>query len=370
MSAFRLAHASAENWGRAAKSCVDQLGSADGATLGFVYVTDRLSADLDGILTVLREMTGVPHWIGTVGLGVVATGREYFDEPAMAVMVGNLPPDSFRIFPTVAKKAGELRAATADWKAGADATFGIVHGDPRHPSSPELLAAVAKEAGIFFVGGLSSSRGGLAQVADKLTDGGLSGVLFSGTVPVATGLTQGCSPVGPVRRVTACQENVLTQIDEISALDALMQDVGADSVEELARRAVNIHVALPVSGSDTGDYMVRNLVGIDPDKGLVAIGERVAPGDRIMFCRRDKDAAREDLSRMLKALKRRAGGVPKAGVYYTCVARGPNLFGPGSAELTAIRDELGDFPLVGFFCNGEISNDRLYGYTGVLALFL
>lgn len=370
MSAFRLAHASAENWGRAAKSCVDQLGPADGATLGFVYVTDRLSADLDGILTVLREMTGVLHWIGTVGLGVVATGREYFDEPAMAVMLCGLPPDSFRVFPTVAKKAGELRASTADWKEAGSATFGVVHGDPRNSGAPELLAAVAKDSGIFFVGGLSSSRGGLAQVADKLTDGGLSGALFSASVPVATGLTQGCSPVGPVRRITACQENVLSQLDDMPALDALMEDIGAASLDELSRRAANIHVALPVSGSDTGDYMVRNLVGVDPEKDLVAIGERVAPGDRIMFCRRDKDAAREDLSRMLKALKRRAGGMPKAGVYYTCVARGPNLFGPGSVELAAIRDELGDFPLVGFFCNGEISNDRLYGYTGVLALFL
>lgn len=370
MSAFRLAHASAENWGRAAKSCVDQLAPADGATLGFVYVTDRLSADLDGILTVLREMTGVRHWIGTVGLGVVATGREYFDEPAMAVMLCGLPPDSFRVFPTVAKKAGELRASTTDWKEAGQATFGVVHGDPRNPAAPELLAAVAKDSGIFFVGGLSSSRGGLAQVADKLTDGGLSGVLFSASVPVATGLTQGCSPVGPVRRITACQENVLSQLDGVPALDALMEDIGAASLDELSRRAANIHVALPVSGSDTGDYMVRNLVGVDPEKDLVAIGERVAPGDRIMFCRRDKAAAREDLSRMLKALKRRVGGAPKAGVYYTCVARGPNLFGPGSVELAAIRDELGDFPLVGFFCNGEISNDRLYGYTGVLALFL
>jgi small ligand-binding sensory domain FIST len=90
-----------------------------------------------------------------------------------------------------------------------------------------------------------------------------------------------------------------------------------------------------------------------------------------MFTRRDRDSAEQDLKRMLDGLARRAGGQPiKGGVYCTCVARGPNLFGDDSEELKCIRATLGDFPLVGFFGNGEICNDRLYGYTGVLALFL
>jgi small ligand-binding sensory domain FIST len=90
--------------------------------------------------------------------------------------------------------------------------------------------------------------------------------------------------------------------------------------------------AFPVSGSDTGDYLVRNLVGIDPERG----------------CSRP----------------------PRGGLYFSCIARGPNLFGPDAAELRIVRRELGDVPLVGMFCNGEISNNRLYGYTGVLTVFV
>jgi small ligand-binding sensory domain FIST len=90
----------------------------------------------------------------------------------------------------------------------------------------------------------------------------------------------------------------------------------------------------------------------------------------VMFCRRDPASALEDLKRMLTGLKRRAGQAPKAGLYFSCVARGPNLFGADSEELKTIREALGDFPLAGFFGNGEIAHDRLYGYTGVLALFL
>jgi small ligand-binding sensory domain FIST len=96
----------------------------------------------------------------------------------------------------------------------------------------------------------------------------------------------------------------------------------------------------------------------------------VETGQSIQFCRRDARAAEEDLVRMIGSLKRRTNGPPKGAVYYSCVARGPNMFGEESNELRLIERELGDVPLVGFFCNGEISHNRLYGYTGVLTLFL
>ena len=76
----------------------------------------------------------------------------------------------------------------------------------------------------------------------------------------------------------------------------------------------------------------------------------------------------KDLERMLKDIERRSGSVPRAGLYYSCIARGRHLFGPGAEEMQAIRKHLGDIPLTGFFANGEISNNRLYAYTGVLTL--
>lgn len=369
MSGFRLAHAAAPDWTRAAKACVAQLGSAE-ASLGFVYVSDHLAGDLGPLLASLKESTDVAHWVGTVGMGVVATGREYFDEPAIAVMLADLPERTFRIVPTIDGDLAPFRASARDWLDIAQPAFGIVHGDPRNPATPELVAGLAETTASYLVGGLTSSRTGHGQVADGVTEGGISGVLFSAEVAVATALTQGCSPIGKAHVVTAGEKNVIFELDGESALDTLMSEAGVDSFENLAREVRGLHAALPIAGSDTGDYLVRNLVGIDPQRGWVAIGDRIAPGDRVMFCRRDRDSARRDMARMLDGLKRRTKGPPRAGVYYTCVARGPNLFGEGSAELRAIRAELGDFPLVGFFCNGEISHDRLYGYTGVLSLFL
>ena len=113
---------------------------------------------------------------------------------------------------------------------------------------------------------------------------------------------------------------------------------------------------------------MRNLVGIDPDNGVFAVGEDIAAGDALMFCRRDREAAEHDLRRMLRYLKARAER-PLGGLYFSCLARGPGMFGEVGRELAIVREELGDVPLVGFFGNGEISFDRLYAYPGVLTLF-
>ena len=137
----------------------------------------------------------------------------------------------------------------------------------------------------------------------------------------------------------------------------------------MRRAAGYIFAGFPIKGSDTGDYIVRNLVGIDPDNKLVAVGDYLNAGDTIMFCRRDIRSAYEDLVRMLRDIKGRLGRPPKGGVYYSCLGRGAHMFGENSEELKTIRQELGDIPLVGFFANGEISHNRLYGFTGVLTLF-
>jgi small ligand-binding sensory domain FIST len=91
---------------------------------------------------------------------------------------------------------------------------------------------------------------------------------------------------------------------------------------------------------------------------------------QLLFCRRDRQTAREDMTRMLKSIKQGLYGQPRGGLYFSCLGRGPGLFGEEHGELAMVREALGDFPLVGFFCNGEISHNRLYGYTGVLTLFV
>jgi small ligand-binding sensory domain FIST len=368
---FAAASAEGEGWAAVAKSCADQLRDLPpGANLGFLYATDPLAADLGSILTFLRERTRIADWVGSVGLGVAGSTRDYFGAPALAVLVAALPPDSFRLFTPATASAAQLAASADPWFARVRPLLGIVHGDPRDAEIAGKVAALAREAPLFLVGGLAASSAAPVQVAGRIVEGGLSGVLLAADIPVVTGLTQGCSPIGPVRHVTEGRDNILMTIDDRPALEAFKEDIGELLSRDLRRVAGLIFAAFPVAGSDTGDYLVRNLVAIDVPRQWLAVAHGVAPGDPILFCRRDPASADADLKRMLSGLKRRAGAAPRAGLYFSCVARGPNLFEPPAHELAMIREALGDFPLAGFFGNGEIAHDRVYGYTGVLALFL
>ncbi|MAT64551.1 MAG: histidine kinase [Gammaproteobacteria bacterium] len=370
---FRYGHSAGADWEQAAEQCLRQLGYIPPETnLGFLYVTDEHAAILPSILEHFREQTGIRDWVGTVGMGICATGVEYYETPAMAVMVGALGPEDYRILPTLQSLEMNELDALDDWLAGSAAHLGIVHGDPRNAAGPELIERLAARLpGGFLVGGLSSSRDQEPQIANRIVQGSLSGVVFSDRVRVVTGLSQGCTPIAGKHEITECERNVISRIDGRPALDVFYEDIGEILARDLNRVAGYIFAGLPLQGSDTADYLVRNLVGVDTRNKLLAVGDLLQPGQEIQFCRRDGASAWEDLERMLRDLQERTGGHRiRGGLYYSCLGRGKNLFGEESDELRAIRERLGEFPLVGFFANGEIFHNRLYGYTGVLTLFL
>jgi small ligand-binding sensory domain FIST len=367
---FASGHAASLSWRSAAEAALAQCGAGvRGATLGFVYATDAYAEDFEEIVDFLRRRTGIAHWVGTIGLGICASGREYLDEPALALMCCSYNEDAFRVFSGL-KAPRDVARSVLKWD-GAAASFAVVHADPATSSLTSLVRELASrtQSG-FIVGGLTSSRTRVVQYADGATEGGVSGVAFSDQVAVATRLTQGCAPVGPEHTITDARHNILISLDGRPALDVFREDIGRELASNLSLVAGRIFAGLPVEGTDTGDYVVRNLVGLDSAHKLVAIGENVKPGRRIMFCRRDRGTASDDLDRMLTSIRSGLYREPKGAVYFSCLGRGASLFGDNSEELRIIRDRLGEVPLVGFFCNGEISHNRLYGYTGVLTLFL
>jgi small ligand-binding sensory domain FIST len=295
------------------------------------------------------------------------------------VMIAALPADKFRLFGATGDPAADLPRHHASWIETVQPSLALVHGDPRCPDILRATVDTANASGAFLVGGLMSHRcpeplvagevGEGRRAADALGKAGIAGLLLAPEVAVATGLTQGCSPIGPVRRIDEARDNVVMAIDGRPALAVFYDDIGPELANDPRRLGSVIFAGLPVPGSDTGDYLVRNLMAIDPRQGWIVLGAEVSPGDPILFCRRDPDSAKKDLGRMLNHLKGRLPGPPKAGIYVSCIARGAALFGETGVESGLIREVLGDFPLIGFFANGEISRDRLYGHTGVLTLF-
>ena len=363
---FTLAHAAAPHWGAAAKSCLEGIAAAaPESNIGFLYVTETWADDIASVLTFLRETTRIPHWVGAAAPGLIAGESEYRDGGAVAVMVGRLETTSFRCFAGL--EASTIRKGNAAWLGERPANLAIVHADPRNPAVPPVLAELSGALGPQ-IGGLVSSAGPPSQIADSLVSGGLSGLLLGRETEIVTGLTQGCSPIGPVHRVTDAWQGVLMGLDGRPALDVLKEEAGELIARDPRRAAGYIHLALPAENGDPHDYRVRSLVGLDPRQGWLAVGEQLELGQALMLVRRDPNAAHTDLARMLLGVRARlAGRKVLAAIYVACVARGRHMFGEDGAEAALVRGALGGAPLIGFFANGEISDGRLFGYSGVLA---
>jgi small ligand-binding sensory domain FIST len=419
MKLFPYAHATHPQWGMAANLVLAQLraqmalhGYASSPTLAILYITDQYAGQAQEILEHLSaELPEITDWTGTVGVGIASNNVEYFDEPALAVMLLELPSDQFRVFSGVAPLSLGFEAHTA-----------LVHADPATADIAGLIEELADRTDSGYVfGGLASSRRQAVQFAvagdgnvsghggaSGVFCGGLSGVAFGPAVHLVSRVTQGCLPIGKAHRVTGADRNVVLTLDDVPALQAMLGELGVsleNPKEALqAVRATLVGLTEPADMADTvstvtrtgnfgPDVMVRHIIGLDPARSGVAVADIVTAGMELAFCQRNAQAARADLMRVCAEIREElepqelaletavalaqseAESAPHAArgiagaIYVSCTGRGGAHFGGQSAELQIIRRTLGDVPLVGFFAAGEIARNHLYGYTGVLTVF-
>lgn len=392
---FRHGHAAHGSWEQLTRRVISQLAAreqtSEGALvagLGLLYVTEALAGELQSIASMLDERFPGVRWVGAAAHGVCVAGTEYAEEPALVAMICELPVDSWRVF----SAAQRLSAIDDQRDALSRASTALVHADSTSASLSESIAGLAQSIGTgFLFGGLvggAESRG--PQLAGGIVHGGLSGVAFGEEVRLLSRVTQGCAPLGGEHVVTSCTAHYIERLDERPALDVLLDDLDVRGEARRSRDGEEILRGLPAqrlsrglmigfSPSDAprgvgfGDYVVRNVLGIDPQNRVLAVSTVPHEGDRAVFCTRDQEAARVDLVRVCTELREELESEELdvlGGHYVSCVARGENLFGASGAELGIVSHNLGEIPLVGFFANGEIAHDRIYGYTGVLTLFV
>lgn len=421
MQRFPLAHATHPQWRMAVALVLAQLRAqmalpehAGAPSLGLLYITDHYAEDAHSILEALSaELPEVTDWVGTAGLGIAATNVEYFDEPALAVMLCDLSPDQYRVFSGVAP----LPAATG--AGGFVAHTALVHADAGTPDLGELIEELAERttAGEVF-GGLCSSRSTGVQfalgsggnlrgqgAASGVFDGGLSGVAFGPEVALVSRVTQGAQPIDRERVITSVEGNLVLELDGEPALDVLLRELKLslerpqELIDTLRHRLVGLSSpwdpsdgrSMPTTrsrGQFSEEVTVRHIIGLDPGRRGVALAAHPSAGTRLAFCERSPQAARADLVRVCSEIREElapaAVGLelgdhendsalpPRrmlGAVYVSCTGRGGPHFGGASAELQIVRRALGDVPLVGFFANGEIAHRQVYGYTGVLTVF-
>ena len=410
MKLFPYAHATHPQWQLAALLVLAQLRSqmalpayASGATLALIYITDHYADDAQDILDHLSaELPLVTDWSGTVGIGVAANNVEYFDEPGIAVMLLDIPADQYRVFSGIAPLGLGFEAHTA-----------LVHADGATPELAELVQEMAlRTESNYLFGGVSSGREEGLQFAISgdgnisghgasggVFSGGLSGVAFGSEVSMVSRLTQGCKPVSASRTITEADNNVVVALDGEPALDVMLRDLSLSlerpqealqmvrstlvglvhPFETGGEKTAQAATAVKQTGNFGNEVLVRHIVGLDPGRRGIAVAEFVEKGAQLAFCQRNVQAAKADLIRICAEIREElepedaSPQVTKrilGAVYVSCSGRGGPHFGGPSAEMQIIRRALGDVPLVGVFAGGEIAYDRLYGYSGVLTVFI
>ena len=94
----------------------------------------------------------------------------------------------------------------------------------------------------------------------------------------------------------------------------------------------------------------------------------------MQFHLRDARTSAEDLEAHLRRYREEPRATPPAGaLLFSCLGRGKHLYGSDDHDSRVFRDYLGEIPLGGFFCNGEIGPVQkqtfLHGYTSAFGLF-
>ena len=455
MKLFPTGHATHPQWQFAAALVLAQLRAqmaqpdyAAAPSLGLLYITDHYANQAQDILDLLSaELPEVTDWSGTVGVGIAATNVEYFDEPALCVMLCDVPADQYRVFSGVAPlPAPENLEGLSEEQLSLlpppvfQAHTALIHADSSLPDSADMIVELAERTRTgYLFGGFAASRFNTVQfavsgngningqgAASGVFSGGLSGVAFGDGVLLLSRVTQGCQPLSAngakTRQITACDGNLVLELDGEAALDVLLRDLAVDlevpqeALEQVRETLAGLSDSAPVvahPGIFGSDVRVRHIIGLDPTRRGVAVADTVLQGMNLAFCKRNVTAARSDLVRICAEIREELESLSQpeelawgadtdpgfsaglaevadrpfqsaaqsdkapqpakrmaGAIYVSCSGRGGPHFGAPSAELQIIRRALGDVPLVGFFAGGEIARHHVYGYTGVLTVFM
>ena len=355
------------------------------ADLAVVFVSSAYGASIRPALETLGEQLRVPALIGTTAEGVLAGDTEIESGPAVVVWLARLPGASivplaleYQQTPDGGMFVGWPAELASGWPEGASL---LLLADPFSFPVDTLIRRFEEDhPGVPIIGGMAS--GGHAPGSNTLLvgprsyDSGAVGVVIGGGVRVRPVVSQGCKPIGRPLVITKAEENVIVELGGRPALERLRELYGDldDADRQLVRSSLHVgRVASEYQESfQRGDFLVRNVVGADPDSGVIAVGDLVRTGQTIQFHVRDAASAHDDLHHLLSAQASPASP-PAGALVFTCNGRGSRLFPEASHDARCLQECLGPVAAAGFFAQGEIGpigrHNCLHGFTASIALF-
>ncbi|MDJ0864479.1 MAG: FIST C-terminal domain-containing protein [Myxococcota bacterium] len=356
-----------------------ELGSAP-PDLAFLFSSQAHAGAEERLAELVREQLAPGVLLGCSAHSVIGGGREIEGRPALSLTAARLPGVSVRAL------GGEgAESAPADPGLAPDpAPHFVLLADPFSCDAEALVAGLdAAFPASAKIGGLASGAQQPGAVAlyrnDRVQRSGWVGLALQGDVEVDTVVAQGCRPIGHPLFVTRCRDGLLIELDGRPAADALRALFEAAEARDRELMQTSLFLGLEMrpelSEYRHGDFLVRNLVGADPERGTLAVAAGLHEGQVVQFHLRDARTSAEDLEAQLARYARagRGGSAPGGALLFSCLGRGAPLYGHPDHDSDALRRHLGPLPLGGFFCNGEIGpvgrRTFLHGYTSAFGIF-
>ena len=375
-------------------------GSPD---FGMVFISSTFMSEYSRLMPLLREHFPTPIFVGCSGGGIVGSdetgqSQEVEGRTALSLSLAHLPDVNIQPFHIQTRHLPDLDGPPDSWidligVSPEEHPQFIVLADPMAGGINDVLQGLDfAYPGAVKVGGLASIGSPSGQSCLFLNEqdyyDGVIGVALSGNIVLDAIVAQGCRPIGGLYRVVEGDRNIILQVEEqstdevgtgkvqppLDALQSIVQNLEPDDLE-LAQNSLFVGVAQSEfkRNLEQGDFLIRNLLGVDPKIGALAVGERVRPGQRIQFHLRDAQTSADDLSSLLKNyVKKQPNKNAVGALMFSCLGRGEMLYKKNNFDSGLLRSYLHDIPVNGFFCNGEIGpvgeTTFIHGYTSVFGI--
>lgn len=365
------------------------------ADLGLVFISSAFMSEYTRLLPLLAEKLSVPILIGCSAGGVIGrkqTGEteEIEAEPALSLTLAHLPGVKIRPFHILAEELPDSDSSPNAWidlvgVPPLPVPQFILLSSPFGSATNDLLQGLDfAYPGSVVVGGQASSGFMNGPVGlfcnDKLCREGTVGIALTGNIVLDTIVSQGCRPIGQPLQVTKAERNIILELDEKVPLMVLRNLISSLSEEDrtLAQHSLFVGLAMDEFRMNlhSGDFLIRNILGVDPKAGAIAISDRIRAGQRLQFHLREAQASSQDLENLLQEYQNENENTsqpsPVGALMFTCLGRGTGLYGQPNFDSQLFSRYLHDIPLGGCFCGGEIGpvsgRTFLHGYTSVFAI--
>jgi small ligand-binding sensory domain FIST len=367
----------------------EEAGAAIAGELGegpvdlvLVFFSAALVPGIEAAATALRERLSPVTLAGVSARGVVTRSHELEQGAGLSVIAARLPGVEVRPFLLMHETWREPVADEETFDRIAPGARGaelvLFAADPFSLDVERILGLFNRHApGVRVVGGLASAgprpRGNVLFLNDWVSSEGGFAIALHGALRADVVVSQGCMPIGPALEVTAAEENFILQLDGKPAVERAEEVLRGLPEAERSRLEQGLYVGRPARGdaSGRGDWLVRNLLGADRERGALAVGDRVAAHEKVRLHVRDAHAAVSDMEMLLSP---QAFDSPAHGaLVFLCNGRGRMLHGEPDRDIAMLQGALGGrVPAAGMFCAGEVGpvgeTNFMHGHTASIAI--